>query len=243
MSNRQMIRQVALALLATAGAMLLILVLVLAIVAVTLFTGLPELKLHQPRQPKPTTTLLPTRAQALTPSPTRPNLKEGELLLKTGEQSAWQFDAPGAGRPVRLALEARLDFEKLAGATPCLEVLVNGEPVMGPRLSNKALDFDFADGRAFAYFHPSTGQQPYNLWMVFYSPDFSGNAQPGSGYQVLSGEPYRYEFDITPLVRPRQTNTMSVTNHSEPAAEKLGRPLWLVIRHMTVWPQAEGDQH
>jgi len=234
MSNRQLIRQIGMTLLSTAKLVLSIFVLVMVIIAVTLYTGLPELKLPGQRTSGPPATALSVHPQIPTPSPTLPTPVEGEQRLKTGEQSTWQFAAPGAGRPVKLSLEARLDFEKLAGSTTALEILVNSEPVMAPRLVNKALDFDYADGRTFAYFTPANTQQPYNLWTMFYSPDFSSNEQPGSGYQVLSGAPYRYEFDITPLLLSGRPNRLSLANHSEPAAEMLGRPLWLVIRNLEV---------
>lgn len=184
----------------------------------------PVIYMLWPAPPVPMHTLPVQPALALPP---------GENRLLHGESAAWQFDAPADGE-LQLSIDARIEYERLAGAAPALELLVNGEPIMGSRLANKPGDFLLQNGRGYAYFSPSKQGQPYNLWVLFYSPDFSANTQPGSIYQVMSGEPYRYVFDISRLVQPGRSNHLQITNHSEWASNKLGRALALIWRGPTV---------
>jgi hypothetical protein len=148
--------------------------------------------------------------------------------LYTSEQRTWNFDAPPHGT-VLLSIEARIGWYQLAGAYPLMELRVNDRPVTADMLINKPITFTLADGRSFSYYLRQTPDSDL-YWDVFYSPDFESNNVADSQYRVLEGQAYLYTFDITPLLRHGQTNTIILINRSERLQEIEPGPIPLVFR-------------
>lgn len=142
---------------------------------------------------------------AVTPVP-------AEIVLRPGQ--VWEGDLPVSAI---LDLQMRLQYDKLAGSSFALDIMINGQRLTSPLL-NKAPQYTYRDGRTFPYYSPT---QPG--WMVFYSPDFSGNnGDPTSGYRVMTnpGEAYHYRWNIAalagkgPTMHVRLANTIGSTSSS-----------------------------
>ena len=166
----------------------------------------PNTNTNTTSNPPPNTNVTNDKTNtAVTPVP-------AEIVLRPGQ--VWEGDLPVSAI---LDLQARLQYEKLAGSSFALDVMINGQRVAGPLL-NKAAQYTYKDGRTFSYYNPT---QPG--WMVFFTPDFSGNNDdPNSGYRVMTnpGEAYHYRWNIAalagkgPTMHVRLANTIASTSSS-----------------------------
>ncbi len=155
------------------------------------------------------------------------NLPENKLAV--GEQKSWNFKAPANGT-ILLSLEARIDWEKLAGSAFIMELTVNDVPITGERLINKPFKVTFADGQKGVYY----GKSPTPYWMLFYSPSYEANSEIGSGYRVLEGQACLYIFDLTSLVKPGQVNKITLYHRGEYLRDILNRPIPLNFRQVKI---------
>lgn len=156
-----------------------------------------------------------------------------EETLAVGQQKEWTFDQAD-GDIFLLFMEARTDWESLAGNHYGMELVVNGRTVTGEYVINKPEQFTFADGRAYPYYRKQGTFSPAAYWSLFYSPDFESNNVRGSQYQVLDGQAYLYVFDITPLVKRGERNTVVMRNRGEEVQDYLKRPVPLHVRQVRV---------
>ncbi len=177
-----------------------------------------------------TTTSLAGNNEARRKWSIQPLALQVEKIL-TGKQRSWTFKATGHDT-VLLAIEARLDWPRLAGSFQAMQLEVNHMPVTADFLINKPAAFTYPDGRTYNYYQLPTPDVSTPGWMLQYSPDFESNNVAGPSYQVLEGQAYLYIFDITPLVRSGKMTTLTLTNRSEVAAAILGQPIPLAFRQV-----------
>ena len=149
-------------------------------------------------------------------------------MLYTSEQRTWNFDPP-AHSTVLFSIEARIDWPQVAGGCALMNLIVNDRPVVETMLINKPPTFTYPDGRSYNYYYDQ-GHGYGHLWILFYSPDFEANNVAGSSYQVLEGQAYLYTFDISPLLKHGQPNTVTLINQSEHYCESEPTPIPLVFR-------------
>lgn len=178
--------------------------------------------------------MMPTQALPLdlTAQPMDVFVLQEEGVLAPGEQVTWMFKTQ-AVEAVWLWLEARVDWHRLAGATMALEIRVNDVPLEAGRLINKSLTYTLADGRSNTYCCRPAADTSV-AWVLFYSPNFADNDLPGSGYQVLEGQSYRYVFDITGLATTGQANTITLVSWTQAASKKLEKTVRVIYRGVRV---------
>jgi hypothetical protein len=121
----------------------------------------------------------------------------------------WPLDVPAFSleHQVRLALEARIDWPRLAGSNPWITVTVNGNALGTEDLLNKTLGFTLRNGMDLSWF--GSGR-----WRVLYSPDFEAavrDRQAPYGTEEKD-EPYRFVWDITRHVKPG-ANELRIEHH------------------------------
>ena len=149
--------------------------------------------------------LLPTCADAqeiaLTPR---------DYVLPYGEVGEFAFNPEGEFRSVRLVYTVRMDAPAAYGSTHVMHLSLNGQGIAGglsrtaSRLLNKPLTAEMASGLRIPW---SRGA----AWRVVYSPDFELVASPQAGNsRILDVSPYRFELDITDLVRRGEENTLKI---------------------------------
>lgn len=127
--------------------------------------------------------------------------EEATLIIEAVEltpvsSSTILFDAPPApeGKIAVIRLMARLDFKQVAGYTPALRLVLNGEGLSGDRLLNKKLR------------QPSRGGDVYSMYSgeqlsTYYSPDFEA-PNHDNHYGLLDGViPCLFELDVTDLLK------------------------------------------
>ena len=92
----------------------------------------------------------------------------------------WQFHVPtfSVEHQVRLRLEARIDFRRLAGSNHWLRAAVNGTYLTKPDLLNKPNEFRLRRGIDLLWV---TGDR----WRVLYSPDFQAAIKASEGKNLL----------------------------------------------------------
>lgn len=137
----------------------------------------------------------------------------GEILLdQPAEQfipiksvKKFTFPAQKKEKQIVLELEHRIDYPRLSGWTPMLQIRVNGEIAVPnclqgkKRLLNKP---EKVPHRAVKFFPVSDGSSFYTL----YSPDFKLALQ--SFPAPYTAQAYRLELDITDLVDDEEVNTV-----------------------------------
>jgi hypothetical protein len=155
-----------------------------------------------------------------------------QASLPYGTAITWGYQTPSRGR-VLLSFEGRIDWPDLGGAAPVLEVHVNETPIQIDALVNKPGTYTYADQRTETYFRQQPGQdQAY--WVLFYSPDFVQNDQPGSSYSVLEGRAYRFVLDVTDRVRRGEDNSVTFFNRGEWVNQVIGEQVTIMLRDVRV---------
>ncbi|MBI3402517.1 MAG: hypothetical protein HY048_13945 [Acidobacteria bacterium] len=140
----------------------------------------------------------------------RPRIR-GSIVLQPGQEWAGPLRIDGGLLP----LEARLLYDKPAGANYGLEIVINGRRVADP-LVNKMSPMRYADGRNYPYREPNSAK-----WLLFYSADYEANNGPAGGmYEVKtdSGQAYRYVWDVAPLTGGNAVAQVQFRNSSNPPA-------------------------
>jgi hypothetical protein len=118
---------------------------------------------------------------------------------------------------VRLSLEARVDWPKLAGSNPWLNVVVNGTALTAADLLNKPNDFKVRSGLDLTWYKSGS-------WRILYSPDFEIAKTSPEPMAVPNDDPYRFVWDITRYVKPGE-NKLQLIN-----LQKLAEPTTMVFR-------------
>jgi hypothetical protein len=131
------------------------------------------------------------------------------LALANGKTGSFTFEVPPTppGRQAVLALDARLDYEKVAGFTPALRLTLNGQSIAAARLTNKP---QRAKARGGDVYSMAAG----DLFSTYYAPDFtSADADPH--YGLLGGvKACSFEFAVADLVK-EGANTLVVANAAD----------------------------
>ena len=116
-------------------------------------------------------------------------------------EAAFAFDLPTIppGHQIRLGLDARNDWDLPAGSWPTMTVTLNGQDVVGSRIINKPLRFTTRNGSGFTW--AAADKSRYRL---VHAPDFSDATATDETYEygTPDTDPFRFVWDITPLVRP-----------------------------------------
>ena len=152
-------------------------------------------------------------------------------VLQPGEEVSYQWPAGDLGEQhVLLDFEEQMDSEELGGSMFYLDLTVNGETVaaavdaLTDRLLNKPVSVPWREGTMLSWYSAGSG------WRIVYAPDFTsfGDAQ-GHG-----PEPYRFLVDVTELIEPGATNT--ITFHRRVGVT----PRPMVIRNVSIQLADEG---
>ena len=137
----------------------------------------------------------------------------------------WPITVPpfSVEHQVRLSLEARIDWPRLAGSNPWIRVAVNGNLIGQDDLLNKRNSFALRNGVDLTWFH--TGR-----WRILYSPDFeTAVTDKQAAYGVdAQDEPYRFVWDITRHVKPG-ANVLRIEH-----LKVLQKPSTLVLRNVKI---------
>lgn len=139
-----------------------------------------------------------------------------ELTLQRGENKSFAVSLPTAppDREPILVLDARLQFDKVAGNTPALRLIVNGQLIAAGRLLNKPLRARARSGEEYSM---AAGE----LFTVSYTPDFA-SADNDPHYGLLDAvKACAFEFNIAGLVKEGE-NTLVVSHE---AAPEIANPL------------------
>ncbi|MEA3365393.1 MAG: sugar-binding protein, partial [Candidatus Hydrogenedentes bacterium] len=137
-----------------------------------------------------------------------------EVRLQRGEKKEFAFTAPTTpeGKQAVLFLKARLDTERVAGHTPALELILNGEPLSGHRLIDKPLRVQSRNGAIYSMY---AGER----LTTYYAPDFE-KADHDSHYGLLEGvKACEFQLDVTDLIREGD-NTLIIENAASPNVER-----------------------
>jgi len=138
----------------------------------------------------------------------------------------WQMDVPpfSIEHQVRLSLECRIDWPKLAGSNPWIQVYVNDNVITEADLLNKPNEFQTRGGVDLLWFNRG------NRWRVLYSPDFqTAVKRQDLPYAVPpEADPYRYVWDVTRHVHPGK-NRLRIVH-----LQVLPKPTTLVLRNVRV---------
>ena len=127
-----------------------------------------------------------------------------------------------AGRQVRLALDARVDWPSLSGYNPWMRVAVNGKVLRGANLLNKPVDFTNRNGVDFVW-------EKGSLWTVLYAPTFTDEVvQRPMPWGFADCDPYRFVWDVTALAKAGE-NKVSVHH-----PQLLAQGTTLVLRDVTL---------
>ncbi len=105
---------------------------------------------------------------------------------------------------VRLSLDARVDWPKLAGSNPWLRVIVNGTTLDKADLLNKPDEFKVRSGVDLTWSRSGS-------WRILYSPDFEMAKNSAEPMGVADIDPYRFVWDITRYVKPGE-NELQLVN-------------------------------
>ena len=137
----------------------------------------------------------------------------------------WPIDVPpfSIEHQVRLVLEARIDWPKLAGSNSWIIITVNGNRLSNENLLNKTDEFVMRRGTDLTWYN--RGQ-----WRILYSPDFLAAIEDKQNSYSLDpkDEPYRFVFDITHLVQPGM-NELRIQH-----LKILQKPSTLVLRNVKI---------
>jgi hypothetical protein len=137
------------------------------------------------------------------------------------------FDLPDlpAGRQVRLALSARVNYSCSCANNPAMTAAVNSQSIVGANLLNKPLEYRNKNGRDASWATPRG-----STWLLFSWPDFSTEAVRAfeSPYAIPEADPFRFVWDITALARPGR-NTLCFTH-----LEITGEEHYLELREVQV---------
>ncbi len=109
-----------------------------------------------------------------------------------------ELTAPKANKTI-LIVKARIDSINMNGEDDIMRVRVNGNIVTKTQLINKGPYWTYGDARRLAYYNSE-----HKSWNLFHSPDFKSNNYEESGYRVIDGDAYIYEFDVTKMVKKEE---------------------------------------
>ena len=136
----------------------------------------------------------------------------GDLAIQVGDSRVFRFQGIDTFRkPVCLDLWARI-HRRACSQYYALDLWLNGqrmEPYLGnsrafTRLMNKPFFFTYTAGGEGAWFGEN--------WVVYYGLDWDDALAIKTASAVEPGELHHYVFDVTPLLRPDQTNTLEIRN-------------------------------
>jgi hypothetical protein len=131
------------------------------------------------------------------------------LTLACGEARSLTFDAPPTppGRQAVLALDTRLDYQKVAGFTPALRLTLNGQSIAAERLTNKP---QRAKARGGDIYSMAAG----DLFSTYYAPDFT-SADSDPHYGLLgSVKACSFTFTVADLIK-EGANILVVANAAD----------------------------
>lgn len=134
-------------------------------------------------------------------------------------EGSLKFRCPGGSE---LAIQARLDYPRLAGSDYVLLVRVNGELLLQP-LVNKQNYFRCQNRQGFLY------QGPQAAWKVPYAPSYCEDLAAGSPYRVVTdpGQTYRYVWKLPES--PRQQVEVEITHLGKNDRGRIAAPLVVQI--------------
>jgi len=138
---------------------------------------------------------------------TIPLVKDKTIPRVTTEDISFDLPAAPAGKQVRLAMLARVNYSSNCANNPAMIVIVNGRQVVGADLLNKTLEYNDKNGRDVFWAVPKGTQ-----WFLFSWPDYSAEAvwAYDNPYAVEPGvDPFTFVFDITGYVKPGK-NTIAI---------------------------------
>jgi hypothetical protein len=121
-----------------------------------------------------------------------------EHRSRSPHTSVFEFEMPNVpdGKQVRLGLDARIDWPKLAGSNPWITVDVNDQRMDASDLVNKPPEFTMLSGMDASWV---SGKR----WRICYAPDFSDEIRTARlPYAIPDQSAYRFEFDVTPFIKP-----------------------------------------
>jgi len=138
-----------------------------------------------------------------------------EVRLQRDETKAMTITAPPTpeGKLAVLFLKARLDTERVAGHTPALRLLLNGQPLTGERMVDKPARVLSRNG---AMYSMHSGER----LTTYYAPDFE-KADQDTHYGLLEGvKACEFQLDVTGVLHEGE-NTLTIENAAAPTVERV----------------------
>lgn len=153
-------------------------------------------------------------AAAAEPAKKKVILPPGTLLdevhpPKIGERGSLirKFAPVKKGQQTLLSFEHRIDFPRLGGWAPCMQIEINGKVVSGmaTRLHKRLLNSDL---RTSGHLDHGTYHRNYSdKWYSLYSPDFEAAKHR---FSPVNPEAYRVVLDISDLVSSTEENNLRI---------------------------------
>ncbi len=157
------------------------------------------------------------------------------INLTPGSYGSWNVAMPSGINIITLSFDGRINWSGTAGNSNVLEIVVNGYTVTGNlqkgssyTYGNYSLTEPYYDDRGAAW------GQANDYWGLFWSPDFVQNNTSTNSYYVSGGNAYTYVFDVSGLVSPGQTNTITITNRGGWVYTATGNTPTVVLRDVVV---------